>query len=246
MFFYLYDAFVSEPKNESTRSQVEARLIELGINGRVERLSPLKNIKELLRSGVKQEAHTIVVVGDDSTFLRAMNIVAGYDVALGYIPFDSKTGVAKVLGIPDTFAACDILSRRIISTAPLLKVNQNYVFNAVTVESLPSDLQIDCDKNFTVSSSQGHTLRIANLDDIGDEQADHSLVTVELLEPSTGRKRNVEPVVSSLVSATQLKITSRTGTPVLLDGITQLKTPLTVTRQPNKVKVIVGKHRLIA
>ena len=50
MYFYFYDTFVSDKKNEQLLGKIENRLIELGINGRTEKLTVLKNMKELERS----------------------------------------------------------------------------------------------------------------------------------------------------------------------------------------------------
>jgi len=45
MFFYLYDAVVLDKKFSGLLERIESRIIELGINGRVERLTPLRNMK---------------------------------------------------------------------------------------------------------------------------------------------------------------------------------------------------------
>ena len=62
MYFYFYDTFVSDKKNEQLLGKIENRLIELGINGRTEKLTVLKNMKELIEDAIKKGAHTIVAV----------------------------------------------------------------------------------------------------------------------------------------------------------------------------------------
>ena len=254
MFFYLYDQFVSDPKHDTARQRVEARLIELGINGRIERLTPVRNIKELIKMGLKQEAHTVVVVGGDETFLRTMNIIANKDAALAYIPFRSDTGIAKLLGIPDTMAACDILSRRIVSKMPLLRVNQNYALSTVVVPTTPPDLNIECDGEFTLSTSRQHSLLISNLEDITAQQPDneqtvqHTTIRLQFSNPTHGKSsRKKNPIAAaSAITAQQIKL-SHTNSPVsvTLDNLTTLKTPLSISRIPEKLKVIVGKNRTI-
>lgn len=256
MFFYFYDTFVLDKKHEGTLTRVENRIIELGINGRVEKLTPLRNMKSLLEDGIKQDAHTIVVIGDDTTFVRAVNIVAPHDVVLGYIPFAKTSALAELFGIPDTFEACNILSRRIIKQVSLGKANSNYFLTSLVAEK-SDELKISCDNQFTVSSrSEPMRFRIHNLGDVFGPTEDKELYTTAAklhleIDPLPPRrslfKKSPTKSVSSTLPVKKAEIThTNDPIPVRLDNETTIKTPVTVTFKPKQLKVVVGKDRQIS
>ena len=63
MYHYIYDSFLSDKRYENEISQIEARILGLGINGRVDKLTILKNLKEIVEDGIKKGAETLVVMG---------------------------------------------------------------------------------------------------------------------------------------------------------------------------------------
>ncbi len=259
MFFYFYDSFVLNNKNEATLTRVESRIIELGINGRVEKLAPLRNMKELLQDGIKRGAHTVVVVGDDATFLRTVNIVAGQDIVLGYIPFGKESALAKVFGIPDTFEACNILSRRIIKELNVGKANKNYFLTSAKLEHTDG-LQITCDEQFTVSGRiQPTSCHIHNLGNILSSPVKEALIDttnnklVLDMQPNTkkrsllGRKNSSSSATGGstlLVRKAELRH-EHEPIAVTLDNATTIKTPVTISVRPKQLKVIVGKERMM-
>lgn len=259
MFFYLYDSFVLEKKHEGALTKVENRIIELGINGRVEKLTPLRNLKDVLENAIKQEAHTIIVVGDDTTFVRAVNVLAHHKVTVGYIPFGEQSSLAKVFGISDTFEACNVLSRRITKQIDLGRANQNFfVTAAVAAES--AGLRIQCNGEFTVSFPRERmTVSFINLGDILHKEftpSDLCNVTdrrLQLQLQESGRRHSwlrrsktnpaahstVLPIIKAELTHTQQPV------PIVLDHITTLKTPLSISVKAKQLKIIVGKDRLL-
>lgn len=256
MFFYFYDTFVLDKKHEGTLTRVENRIIELGINGRVEKLTPLRNMKELLEDGIKQGAHTVVIIGDDATLVRAINIIAPHDIVLGYIPFGKTSILAELFGIPDTFEACNILSRRIIKQLNLGKANANYFLTSL-VSEVSNQLKITCDGQFTVSSrSEPIRFHIHNLGNVFATTEPQSLYTnatrlhLEIEPIPNGRslfKRTSTRPSGSTFPIRKAEIThTNEAVPVRLDNETTIKTPITVTFKAKQLKVVVGKDRRIS
>ncbi len=255
MFFYFYDTFVLDKKHEGTLTRVENRIIELGINGRVEKLTPLRNMKGLLEDGIKQGAHTVVIIGDDTTFVRAVNITAEHDVVLGYIPFAKTSPLAELFGITDTFEACNILSRRIIKQLSLGKANANYFLTSLVAEK-SDELKVSCDNQFTVSSrSEPMRFRIHNLGDVFSTSENKELYVsptrlhLEIDPLPAARslfKKSTPQPNSSTLPLRKAEIT-HVAEPirVRLDNETTIKTPITVTFKPKQLKVVVGKDRRI-
>lgn len=253
MFFYLYDPFVLDKKYEGLLDKVESRVIELGINGRVERLSPLRNIKELIEHGVKQGAHTVVVVGSDTTLFRTIQIAAAYPVSVGFIPVGTSE-LGRVFGVTDPLEACDTLSRRITKQLSLGKANQSYFLTELTMV-VPAGTKFKCNDQWTITTQAASTeVAVVALGSIvGRGQNPSKLrdaITLQFhLQPvgePGGLFRKAKVLHPTQVTLQKLVIDHPDSTvPALLDGATTLKTPLTISVKPKAVKVIVGKGRMI-
>src|SRR3989339_156129 len=137
MYFYFFDKCALEKRHDTLRNTIETRLTDLGIHGRTERISIFKNMRELLENGIKQGAHTVIVVGDDHTFAQAVNIVAPHQVALGFIPIVSHSQFARVLGIDCGEDACTVISQRLYKTVDVGRVGSSFFLGAL----VPTDRQ---------------------------------------------------------------------------------------------------------
>jgi len=100
MYLYVYDSFLNDKKYNSLLIKIEQRITDLGIKGRVAKLSILKNMKELISDAVKEGVETVVVAGDNQTFSKVINVIASLDVTLGIIPVVNNNNIAEVLGVP--------------------------------------------------------------------------------------------------------------------------------------------------
>jgi len=257
MFFYLYDNFVNEKKYEETLTKTENRLIELGINGRIEKLSILRNLKELIEDGIKKGCHTIVAVGDDNTLIKVINIIAEHNVTIGFIPMVANSKLAKIFGIKNSSDACDILSKRLIKKISLGKANQNYFLTALTIND-SDQVAIECEDKYKISLTEKNcSLTIYNLGNflqkidekkwqIFPQKNCLSIAICPTNQNSFSKffKKNSSSR-SSLFAVKKIKITSQDSVPILLDEQTTLKTPLTVTIKPKKISLIVGRERKI-
>jgi diacylglycerol kinase family enzyme len=256
MFFYFYDTFVTQSKYSALLNQIESRIIELGINGRVEKLTPLRNMKELLESGLKQGAHTVVVLGNDSTMFRTINIIAQHNqIALGYIPFPDVTPLSTLLGITSTLDACNILSRRITTVTNLAKANQTYFLGALALTEARC-AKIKCDDKFDITchadinavsvSNLGKITELPKLENVHSKQQKLLLEIQPKKIKAKFLSKQVVPQVATKILANKI-IINHVEQPlaVLLDNEITLKTPVTITLKPKQLKLIVGKNRLI-
>jgi hypothetical protein len=67
MYLYIYDSFLNDKKYTDLLIKIEKRITDLGIKGKVARLSVLKNMKELIMDGVKEGVQTVVAIGNNQT-----------------------------------------------------------------------------------------------------------------------------------------------------------------------------------
>ncbi len=248
MYVYLYDAFLRERKYEGLLARLESRLLTLGINGKTEKLTILKSMRELAENALQRGAKTIVVVGDDQTASKIINVVVKEDVVLGIIPVGKQQRIARALGIPEGVAACDVLSARIIEHIDVGKANETYFLSFLDVQPSP-ELYLDCEKGAYALETQivPHTLSVYNFGNAGKNPRDGILEVS--VRPVHTRKHPAMPHKHEASSSTLLPIatmrvkTYPSSVPAYADGQTVVKTPIVVTACARKLKVIVGKNR---
>lgn len=256
MYYYIYDSFLNDKKYLPTLHKIEARLMDLGINGRIEKMSLLKSLREIVEDALKKGATTIVAVGNDETVSKIISFLPNLSTTLGIIPIGDNNKIATTLGIPINEAACDTLSSRIIEKIDLGKANDYYFISSLQVAA-QREIVIDCG-NYHISplSENGH-INIYNFNCITDETRENE----HLYNPRDGV---LEAVFSETPTSTglfgmfkkqytrdsvfpfkKIKIKcNKDCLPVIADGQTTIKTPVTVEVAPKKLKVIVGKKRM--
>lgn len=253
MHLYLYDSFLNNKKYNNLLARIETRLTDLGIGGKIFRLSPLRNINELLNDEVKSGVKTIVVVGNDKTLSQVINVVAKLNVVLGIIPVGAENSIAQTLGIPLAEQACNVIAARIIEKVDLGRVNNTYFLSGLTISS--GQLTIECENQYKVRPRFQDQIRICNL----RPALAASPGTANYFDPQDGLLEIlIQPLASGFSQlfkkSTQLKnsvipfkkiaIRSRDSLPVITDGQKVLKTPVNIEIVPQKLKIIVGKNRL--
>jgi diacylglycerol kinase family enzyme len=242
MYTYIVEALANTKKYESELARVESRLIELEISGRIEKLTILKSLKEIINDAVRNHSETVVLIGSDKLVNDAMSTLAEADVTIGIIPIGESNAIAGALGIPNGTGACDVLSARITATLDLGKVNNRYFLSKLYVPA-GSNVTLECDSKFQVSALTPSTIDIANFSEESNPRDGHLDVVVrpEVRKHFFGRSSYSRASIFPF-----RKLTIRSGSdslPIMSDGETIIKTPATVEVAPKKLKVIVGKHR---
>lgn len=250
MYHYIYDSFLSDKRYESEIARIEARILELGINGRVDKLTILKNLKEIVEDGVRKGAETLVVMGDDTTLSKVISFVAPFrKIILGYIPLGPKQSIARLLGIPAGVAACDVLSKRMIKKFDLGKANEKYFL--FSLEVTKNNVVIECDDHYhfeTITPSS--TLQICNLGRLEEgvffNPGDGLLEAVVFNQNSGWNIFKKSYKKDSVFPMKKAKIKCETEcVPLLLDGQTVVKTPAVVEIVPRRLNIIVGRDRKV-
>lgn len=248
MYYYLFDSALADKRYAGIVNRIEFRIIELGINGRMDRLSILKNMQELIDSAVKHGAETIVIVGDDTAIARAVSIVARYKVTLGIIPVGERLEIPKALGIPTGEAACDVLSKRVVRSIDLGKANDQYFLFSLDVPA--QQVTVECDGHYQISMVG--VPRPFSICNFGREQHDSHACNPEdgmleavIHEDATGWNPFKKSVaVESVFPLKTARINcAEASVPLTLDGSIVVKTPVNVEVAPKKLRVIVGKDR---
>lgn len=246
MYLYLYDSFLNNKKYNSVLARIETRLTDLGIGGKIFRLSPLRNLNELLTDEIHGGVKTLVVVGNDATFARIAGLVAEHDIVLGYIPVGPDSDLARPFGLKKAEGACDIVAARIIKRIDVGRVNDGYFLSELDIAS--DNVSLTCEGKFTIHPQQSNnTIKVFNIvahpvfDDYYGKPCDGRLeVMVRPLQRGFFGKKSLP---ESVIPFQKIEIRGKGGVPITVDGNRVIKTPTFVEVVPNKLRVIVGKER---
>jgi diacylglycerol kinase family enzyme len=251
MYLYLVDQRIHSGKYATTLARIESRLIELGINGKMEKLSVLKSLKELVQDHVREGMKTAVAIGTDAVLRQLIAVAAPLNLIVGFIPLGSPTNLAKVFGIPEAAAACDVLSARMIKKIDMGKVNHHYFFSSLELEH--PGVRMTCDGKYQINiRSDRPTISVCNFGNIfhgtfGKEDLSNpcdGYLEAVIRDPqrrsffggSSGHN-SVFPVKKLTIHA------EREAVKLVADHEQVISTPVTVEVLPQKLKIIVGKSR---
>lgn len=246
MYHYFYDSFLNEKKYQATLAKTESRLMDLGINGKISKLSILKDIDQIILNEVNQGVKTVVIVGNDKTIGEVTNIIADLDVTIGIIPIGDNNRIARLLGIPEGDAACDVLSARIIEKMDLGYINGNYFFTSLEFDGESANL--NCDNNYFLSFDGKNNLITINNLSIADStpiKSNEGLFSIQIRH--TQKSFFKSQSTNSYLKAQKINISSEgKSIPIFMnDERKVIKTPAEVLIIPQKINMIVGKNRLI-
>lgn len=243
MYVYFYDTFVSEPKYQTVLARIETRLTDLGIAGKIFRLSVLTSIREFIAEAVKKGADTLVAVGNDRTLTKILPLVAGGSITLGYIPLAPPTRLADYFGLPFGEKACDSLSARVVERLDLGRANSTYFLSGLEVPA--GDCLAQINGQYSVRpKGLNQTLAVYNL---GWPKSDPQDGRLEVVVHDTASKgfRLFSKAASqpSVFPAKTVLLESATIEAAVADGEIVIKLPATVEVAQKKLKIIVGKER---
>jgi diacylglycerol kinase family enzyme len=250
-YSYIYSDTLKTGKYDKIVRAVENRLTDLGIAGRIHRLSQFKNLEEIIEEDMKRGINNVIVVGDDVTLMRAIEALADFDVVMGFIPIGEDSAVSDVFGIPDGVAACDTLSQRIIQPVDLGRINGKLFFSSVEIEG--QKMPFVCDGTYKIYSDGG-MVRIFNFN------LDLKEKNLPKIDPSDGRfEILVHPKeglgsrfgffskkpAESLFFARVISIASDKAFAVTVDKQKNLYKNVEIEVLPQKLKMVMGRGRRV-
>lgn len=257
MYYYIYDSFLNEKKYSRTLAAIETRLTDLGISGKIGRLSPFTSAKGLIRDEVRRGTETMVVVGNDETVSKAVEGIGDVKVTLGIIPMGTPTEIADSLGIPPGVDACDVLSKRLTQKIDLGKVNGRFFLSSVRIPN--GRVVIEADGNYRIVTPTGDCeVIVSNLrsgmmpqpsTDVANAPGDPMDGMLDaLIMPRASRllglsKRACEP---SVIPMRRMNIKSEEPVDMYADGQAFSAQDLLIEVVPDCLKVITGRTRAFA
>ena len=248
MYLYIYDNFLQSKKYEKIVSQIEGKITDLGITGKISRLSPLISPGSVINQELRYGISTVVAVGSDDLFSKVITSpLKNHKNSLiyGFIPIQRDSMYAKIMGLPVGQNACDVISARILKKVDLGKINSHFFFSYVKFNTAN---EIVCDDQYAISP----------ISDINEAIIKNFYSNARTTDPQDGKleieiKNSVSKkslfkknVATSLFYCKKIKIRSGRAKnfTINLDGIMNINPPVIVSILKKKINLITGKKRL--
>lgn len=240
MYCYLYDDFIQGNKRfEKELALIENRLTDLGISGKISRLALFRNAEEMIRDEIDKGVKTVVVLGNDDTIRKVLNVVVESGVVFAVIPIGPKNRIAKLLGIPEGVLACDVLSSRRVETIDIGSVNGRKFISEISVPEFRAEITFE--EKFRVFPTSTAELEIRNLSS-ETHPCDGMLQAVIRADVKRGffKKTTKEESILPLQSMT---IRSEKPLRVFTDGELMEGTRFDISVETKGMKIVTGKER---
>jgi hypothetical protein len=254
MHAYIYDSFLDEKKYSSTLAKIETRITDLGLSGKVVRLSVIKNINEMIKNELGGRVKTIVAVGNDKTINLVASALLDSSLPLGIIPIKNNYNkIAESIGVPLEETACDVLAARRIEKIDIGLANNSCFLADASISSAGTIIEIN--KNYTIEVQEKSTINIINLP---SQNMPHLPLSAVASNPKDGilelcissdkksfweSEKNKQ---QSLIPVSSLNIINIKNAPLIIDRVLKISTPAFITVAKQKLNIIVGKKRIFA
>jgi len=242
MHVYIYDDYLNKGRFNRAVNRMEIRLTDLGLNGKIIRLSGIKNIKGTIQNEIRLGAKTIVAVGNNQTINKIIGAIIEADVyldfqkntLLGIVPIGDDNSIAASFGIQNEEEACNILLARRIEKIDLGLAGGYYFLNEARIQSLGTKLIFN---DYYIEAQERGEIKIINLlsqriNKINSNPHDG------LLDIFIKTKKSDE----TLLRVKNFSVISEKNF-LILDNVVEVKTPIEIKVVGSRINVIVGKNR---
>lgn len=250
MYLYIYDEKAGKKKFLKTLTNIEKKLTDLGLNGKILRLKEIKNPITSIQKELNKGCKTVVVVGGDKAVHYTVNALAASHInnsklkpTLGVIPLEEKNNtIASALGMKDPLEACDILLARRNIRINLGKINELYFLSEITINNPEKQLEIN--KNYSINVSQPGKIFAVNFSNYVQGDPFDNLLDLYIFTKNKGFSSLFSSQKSdkSYFPLKNLDIHHKKAT-ALVDNIYYVKAPVNITVARQRINVIVGKNR---
>jgi len=246
MYVYVVDSFVQNKRFDRDLLHIQARTQDLGITGRFEKITILKNIREIVKDAERKKVETIVAIGNDHTVNAIINNLNDSNIVLGLIPLGpEENSIARKCGIPFGIDACTVLSKRITKKFDLGSVNGKYFFSSLNIPA-SNNISVHCNDAFFMHLTNPSNLEIVNfteMNDLSSSQDGYLEAVVDRKENSGWMHwmRRNESAQKTVIPITTMTVKcGHESIPIYSEGAVVVKTPAQIRIEPNKLRFIVG------
>lgn len=253
-YVYIYDDYLKEKEYKSILTNIERRLEDFEIAGKIIKLTSFSNPRVIIEDEMRHGTGTVVIVGNEETLSRVFLRAADLETVFGFLPVGQKNNqLAETLGISVDEKACDILAARKIEKIDYGVINQKYFF--VSNVYIPATaLQFSCDDRFSIAAPREKMeVAVTNLlpppfaaNKFQPRPQDGKLefylhsASGGLMSYLGGNRKKGSV---SLFTFKKLFLKSDKAVPVIVDGHTMQEGTLSIEVGKKRMALIVGKDR---
>lgn len=247
MHLYIYDSFLNQKKYERILAQIETRLTDLGLNGKISRLGVMKNINGIINHELRFGIKTIIAVGNDRTINQILNSTNNFSLPLGIIPIGKENNqIAKSLGIESYLNACEILSARRIIKIDLGLANEARFLSYASISNQGTIIEVS--ENYSIEIMGQGKVEVINLNGIKMDLANKTKINptdgiLELLIEAKEPKRLFNQKTNFSIFPIKKLVIKNKKSPIILDGATEVTPPAEIRVIKQKLNIIVGRER---
>lgn len=242
MYCYVYDEALQDRRFERELAQIETRLTDLGIAGKIARLALFRDANELIRDEIRGGVTTVVAVGNDTTLRRVLDAVGDRKTVVALLPIGPQGEMTELLGMPTGVAACDVLSARIIESLDVGEVNGKRFLQSVHIEER-TDFIVE-HGTYTLTPQRKASVEVRNFaapDDAGMQSPVDERLSLIIRVPKFSLFSKKASI--GIVPCSTLRISYQTNVTVLVDGERLNGTDFAFRVIPNALRVVTGKTR---
>ncbi|NIP33037.1 hypothetical protein GWN26_12790 [Candidatus Saccharibacteria bacterium] len=243
MYYYVYDEFVQGRKYEKDLFQIENRLTDLGISGKIGRLALFKDAGELVKDEIRRGAETVIMVGNDETILKIKKILPEVKTTFGLLPLgEEKQHLSKILGMPQGVLACDVISARIVRELDIGKVNDHYFISRVLIPD--TNVAIRCEGTYEIAPKEKGDIEIRNWGMFEKKEYLSANPEDGLLDVIVHAKLGKKDGDSTALKLKYVDIRTKEQMPLFFDNERINGNSFKIRTAPRRSRWIVGKQRM--
>ncbi|MFH1508669.1 MAG: diacylglycerol kinase family protein [bacterium] len=144
MYFFIYENIGNKRKFRKEADRIQLQLANFGIADEHTESTPLRPINEIVKDALKRNMSNIIMVGSDKAAHITINEMAKSKTpsCFGFIPMDTDSNIAKVLGMSHGHKACQDIAKRKIKDVDLGKVGQEYFLTTLRLNAGEEETEI--------------------------------------------------------------------------------------------------------
>jgi len=132
MYYYLIDPQQYDGRNfESLQTRLLSLIGEYQVAGETARVTSLRRVEDLVATALAHGCKTLVVVGGDKTLVEVMPFCKNKDITIAFVPLDSQSEVARIIGVTDLDQAVSTVAKRRVVKMDLAKINDKLFISSV-------------------------------------------------------------------------------------------------------------------
>lgn len=253
MYYYIFD--IKRCKKRAFIESIKSTILELGISGEYNYISPAQSAEELVEIGLRRGYSTIVAVGSDDLVNSVANRMVGRKEVLGVIPLEISPALGLLLGVDNWREGCESLRFRRIKEMFIGRManGAHFLTSARLDAPHPVELTIEFKnyivqvlaKNFMVANLYPGIKKIGAdyLDVVIESEPEISHTLLDRIKSVFAAKTFSDSRAMSLIHARSMRLFTKRPIAIIAGDKTIARTPQLIESSDGQIRLIVSRKR---